>query len=75
MYMMKALFFHKALKNRPEEAIKALCEEVIKALKIDVWELVQLNEMTEEEQSLIIPQMANYLEKCKPDATFDKCKV
>lgn len=71
---MKALFFQKALKNRPEEAMKALREEVIKAWKIDLWEQVHLNEMTEEEQSLIIPQMVNYLEKYKPDAAFDKCK-
>ena len=31
--------------------------------------------MSEEEQNLIIPQMMNYLEKVKPDASFDKYKV
>ncbi len=63
------------MKSRPEEAKKALREEVMKALKIDVWEPVHMNDMMKEEQNLIIPQMANYLEKYKPDATFEKCKV
>jgi hypothetical protein len=74
-HMMKALLFQKAMESRPEEAKKALHEEVMKALKIDVWEPVHMTDMTKEECSLIIPQMANYLEKYKPDATFDKCKV
>ena len=31
--------------------------------------------MTEEEKKLIIPQMMNYLEKYKPDKTFEKFNV
>jgi hypothetical protein len=31
--------------------------------------------LTKEEKKLVIPMMANYLEKCKPDNTFDKFKV
>jgi hypothetical protein len=48
-YMMIALLFQKAMENRPEEAMKALHEEVMKALKIDFWEPVHPRDMTEEE--------------------------
>ncbi len=72
---MKALLFQKAMKNRPVEAMKALREEVMKAVKIDVWDPVHLHDMSQEEQNLIIPQMMNYLEKYKPDVSFEKCKV
>jgi hypothetical protein len=34
---MKAMLFQHALKQRPKETMKALCEEVQKALKINVW--------------------------------------
>jgi hypothetical protein len=72
---MKALLFQRALEQKPEEAMKALREEVIKAIKIDIWDPVHPEEMSDEEQNLIIPQMMNYLEKFKPDASFDKYKV
>ena len=73
--MMKALLFQKAVKEKPEEATKALREEVTKAIKIKIWEPVHLNSLSEEEKGLIIPQMINYLEKYKPDMSFDKYKV
>jgi hypothetical protein len=60
---------------RPVEAMKALREEVIKAIKINIWHLVHVKDLTKEQQKLIIPQMIYYLEKYKPDATFDKIKV
>jgi hypothetical protein len=72
---MKALLFQRALEQKPEEAMKALREEVMKAIKIDIWEPVHPEVLSEEEQKLIIPQMMNYLEKFKPDDTFDKYKV
>ena len=34
-----------------------------------------LHDLTKEEKKLIIPQMMNYLEKYKPDKTFEKFKV
>jgi hypothetical protein len=71
----KALLFDKAVVARPEEAMKALREEVIKAIKINIWHPVHPKDLSKEEQNLIIPQMINYLEKYKPDATFDKFKV
>jgi hypothetical protein len=73
--MKKALLFNKAMVARPEEAMKALREEVIKAIKINIWHPVHPKDLSKEEQNLIIPQMINYLEKYKPDATFDKFKV
>jgi hypothetical protein len=32
--------FQKAVESRPKEAMDVLREEVIKAIKIDVWDLV-----------------------------------
>jgi hypothetical protein len=72
---MKAMLFQHALKQRPEEAMKALREEVQKALKINVWKPIHWEHLSEEEKKLVIPMMANYLEKYKPDNTFDKFKV
>jgi hypothetical protein len=73
--MKKALLFHNAMNTRPIEAMKALKEEVMKAKKINIWHPVHIQDLTKEQQSLIIPQMINYLEKYNPDATFDKVKV
>jgi hypothetical protein len=74
-YAMKALLFQKALKLKPQEAMKALREEVSKTIKLDVWEPVHLENLTTEERNLVILQMMNYLEKYNPDMTFDKFKV
>jgi len=73
--MKKALLFQKAMNTRPEEVMKALREEVVKALKINIWHPVHMSDLSAEEQKLVIPQMINYLEKYKPDASFDKIKV
>jgi hypothetical protein len=73
--MMKAMLFQHAVSAKPEEAMKALKEEVRKAIKIDILDPVFLHDLTEEEKKLIIPQMMNYLEKYKPDKTFEKFKV
>ena len=67
--MMKAMMFQHAVSAKPEEAMKALKEEVRKAIKIDIWDPVFLHALTEEEKKLVIPQMMNYLEKYKPDKT------
>ena len=72
---MKAMLFQHALKQRPDEAMKALREEVQKALKINIWKPIHWEQLSEEEKKLVIPMMANYLEKYKPDNTFDKFKV
>jgi hypothetical protein len=48
--------------EKPLEAMKALKEEVIKAIKIDIWDPVHPKDMSAEERKLIIPQMMNYLE-------------
>jgi hypothetical protein len=36
---------------------------------------VHLSDLTHEEKKMIIPQMMNYLEKYKPNKSFDKFKV
>ncbi len=46
-----------------------------KAVKINIWEPVHLSDLADEEKKMIIPQMINYLEKYKPDRSFDKFKV
>ncbi len=72
---MKAILFQNALKQRPKEAMEALREEVQKALKINIWKPILWDHLNEEEKLLVIPMMANYLEKYKPDNTFEKFKV
>jgi len=73
--MQKALLFQNAMKSRPNVAMKALREEGIKAVKINIWHPVHYKDLFEEERKLVILQMINYLKKYKPDATFDKFKV
>ena len=73
--MMKTLLFHKAVKEKPEEAMKALREEVMKAIKIDMWRPVHRSQLSDEQRALILPQMINYLEKYKPNMEFDNYKV
>jgi hypothetical protein len=63
--MKKALLFQKAVLTKPEEAMKALREEVAKAVKINMWHPVHLANLSKDQQELIILQMINYLEKCK----------
>ncbi len=57
-YAMKALLFQ-AMQEKPVEAMRALREEVIKAIKIDIWDPVHPKDMLAEERKLIIPQMMN----------------
>jgi hypothetical protein len=73
--MQKEWLFQNVMKSRPNEAMKALREEVIKAVKINILHPVHYKDLSEEERKLVIPQMIDYLEKYKPDATFDKFKV
>jgi hypothetical protein len=55
--------------------MKALREEVLKAIKIDIWKPINPNTLMEEQLKLILPQMLDYLEKYKTDNTFDTFKV
>ena len=73
--MMKALLFQKAVKENPEEAMKAQRKEVMKAIQIKIWEPVHQNSLSAEEKGLILQQMINYLEKYRPEMSFDKYKV
>jgi hypothetical protein len=41
--------------GKPEEAMKALREEVLKAVKIGIWEPIHVKSLTEEQQKMIIP--------------------
>ena len=56
--MMKALLFQKAVKEKPEEAMKALREEVKKAIKINIWKPVHRAQLSDEQKALILPQMS-----------------
>lgn len=67
----KTLLFQKAMKTKPEEAMKAIREEVLKVIKIITWHPVHLSNLTDEEKRLVIPQIINNLEKYKPDATSE----
>jgi hypothetical protein len=40
-----------------------------------VWTPVHLKDLTEAERKLIVSNMKNFVEKLKPDNTFDKFKV
>jgi hypothetical protein len=73
--MLKAILYERALKKKPAEAKQALLDEVQKALKIDIWEPVFMTQMTPEQQKLIIPMMKIFLEKYRPDNSFEKFKV
>ncbi len=53
-HAMKALLFWKALKGKPEEAMKALREEVQKIIKIDIWDPVHLEDLTKRAKSYFI---------------------
>ena len=48
--MKKALLFDKAVVARPEEGMKALKEEVIKAIKSNIWHPVHLKDLSKKEQ-------------------------
>ena len=72
---LKAILYERALKKKPEEAKQALLDEVVKALKIDIWEPVFMTDLTMEQRKLIIPMMKNFMEKYRPDDTFEKFKV
>ena len=47
--MMKAMLFQHALNKRPDDAMNALCDEVQKALNVDIWKPVFLNDLNEDE--------------------------
>jgi hypothetical protein len=51
------------MNDKSEEAMKALNEEVIKVLKINIWKPVHLKDLSTVQVNLILPQMMNYLEK------------
>jgi hypothetical protein len=72
---MKALLFQKALEQKPEEVMKALTEEMLKAIQIDIWDPVFPPEMSTKECRMIIPQNMNYLEKFKPNMTLKSTKL
>jgi hypothetical protein len=68
------LVFAKAVKDKPEIALKALDDE------LDVWERKDVitgtfeHELTDEEKKYITNIMVNYVEKEHPDGSFDKAK-
>jgi hypothetical protein len=55
-YAMKALLFQKAMQEKPEEAMKALREEVLKAVTIGIWEPIHVKSLADEQQKMIIPR-------------------
>ena len=69
------VFYDQAKKTRPVEAETALEKEVMTGLRKGVWEPQHWNDLTPEEQKLVLPMMKNYIEKYNPDGTFEKSKV
>jgi hypothetical protein len=63
------------MNDKPEEATKALHKEAVKALKINIWKPVHLKDLSAEQVNLILTQMMNYLEKYRPDLSFEMNKV
>ena len=70
-----ATLYQDALRKQPVEAKAAFKKEVMKAVDKKVWTPVLINELTKEQRGLIMPMMKNFVEKLKPDNTFDKFKV
>lgn len=47
----------------------------MKVIKKEVWAPLHTEYLTKEEGTLVIPMMKTFLEKLKPDNSFDKYKV
>ncbi len=70
-----AVLYQDALKKQPIDAKAALRKEIQGILDKNIWEPVHLKDLSDEERKLIISNMKNFVEKLKPDNTFDKFKV
>jgi hypothetical protein len=70
-----AILYQDALKKQPSDAKAAFKKEIQGILDKNVWMPVHLKDLTEEQRKLVISNMKNFVEKLKPDNTFDKFKV
>jgi len=70
-----SILYQDALKKQPSEAKAAFKKEIQGILDKNVWTPVHLRDLTEDERKLVISNMKNFVEKLKPDNTFDKFKV
>ena len=70
-----AILYQDALKKQPSDAKAAFKKEIQGILDKNVWTPVHLKDLTEEQRKLVISNMKNFVEKLKPDNTFDKFKV
>jgi hypothetical protein len=70
-----AILYQDALKKQPSNAKAAFKKEIQGILDKNVWTPVHLKNLTEEERKMVISNMKNFVEKLKPDNTFDKFKV
>jgi len=69
------ILYHQAMQVRPEAAEAALKKEVLKCCEKNIWHGVHEKDLTPEQIGLIIPMMKNYVDKYKPDGSYDKAKV
>ena len=69
------LLYHQAMKVRPEAAEAALLKEVQSCCDKGIWEGILEEDLTQEQRNLILPMMKNYIDKYRPDGSFEKSKV
>jgi hypothetical protein len=70
-----AILYQDALKKQPSDAKAAFKKEIQGFLDKNVWTPVHLEDLTVEERKLVISNIKKFVEKHKPDNTFDKFKV
>jgi hypothetical protein len=79
IYMNKCkinqVLFTQAMKDKPDEALLALDKELDNTRNAEVWGGVLFEDLSPEQQKLILPMMLNFVVKYKPDGEFDKYKV
>ena len=72
---MANIYFNQATKIRPEDAQQALLKEVLKGDSKKIWHGKHFEDLTPEQQQLILPNMKNHAEKYLTSGEFDKCWV
>jgi hypothetical protein len=69
------VLFTQAMKEKPDEALLALDKELDNIRNAEVWGGVLWEDLSPEQQKLILPMMLNFVVKYKPNGEFDKYKV
>ncbi len=70
-----AILHQEAVKKQPADAKAAFKKEILKVIEKEVWTPVHEEDLTAEERELVLPMMKIFLQKLKPENSFDKFKV